>query len=118
MKAVEKQVGQLQKGLEVAQSGLADMQRALAQTQTGLAEMHRSVGHVHQVMIATNERIDTGERRFDNFVCRFDEVTEMLVTHDTDQLQRVTAVELEQARLQQEMDEARARIESLEKKAG
>lgn len=61
-------------------------------------------------------------RRFDTFLVRFNEVSEMLITHDTEQLQRVAAVERENDALKADFTEKwqdiARRVEALEKKAG
>lgn len=87
--------------LRATREAMSGVLEGLAQTQKGLAQ--------------TQESVETQTRRFDNFIARFDEVVEMLITTDTDQLQRVTAVE---QRLDKELARVWQRIEALEKKAG
>ncbi len=84
----------------------------------------RAVQAENKTMVAEQKKIqaamERADRRFDTFLARFDEVTEMLVDHDTDQLQRVTAVESAQAALKEQVQsklaELEQRVDALEKK--
>ncbi|MCA9793145.1 MAG: hypothetical protein KC910_15155 [Candidatus Eremiobacteraeota bacterium] len=108
---VEHGLAGVQKGLAVVEKGLAETQQGLAETQQGLAEANRG--------ISTNRQNQhDSSRRFDNFLARFDEVTEMLIESDTDHLRRVTAVERSQDQLQSEIAEVKGRLDDLEQKAG
>ncbi|MBI3925839.1 MAG: hypothetical protein HY319_09890 [Armatimonadetes bacterium] len=96
-------VQELRQELKAAQEGLKATQEGLKATQEGLK--------------ATQEGLASADRRFSNFVGRFDEVAEMLIEHDTGQLRRVAAVERENAELRQKVEEAFRRIDALEKRA-
>ena len=104
-------LGDVEHGLAGVQKGLAVVEKGLAETQQGLAEANRG--------ISTNRQNQhDSSRRFDNFLARFDEVTEMLIESDTDHLRRVTAVERSQDQLQSEIAEVKGRLDDLEQKAG
>ncbi|MHB2021144.1 MAG: hypothetical protein ACYCW6_29770 [Candidatus Xenobia bacterium] len=71
------------------------LQMDMAQLKSTLAETREALGNV--------------ERTFDNFTSRFNEVAEMLITHDTEPLKR-------QAAMEALVYELRDRVEKLEKR--
>lgn len=83
-----------------------------------LGEMREDLRAVHAEQRGIRERMEVAESRFSTFVSRFDEVAEMLITHDTEQLQRVVAVENENAAMRQQWQDLARRLEALEKRAG
>jgi len=99
-----------------------EMRQDLGAVKERLGAVEDRLGVAETAIREAREAIQAGTRTFSTFLVRFDEVSEMLVQHDTEQLQRVASVERENAALkehwQERWAEISARVEALEKKAG
>ena len=67
-----------------------ELRLELSATNQGLRQTQEALRQTQEAVQQTQEGLETANRRFGNFLLRFEEVAEMLITHDTEQLQRVT----------------------------
>jgi len=94
-----------------------DLRRSVEELKRELAGVKTDLHAVNTLQKQTAEATERLTSRFDLFLDRFQEASEMWVQHDTDQLQRVTAVENENAALKEEWRDLTRRVEALEKKS-
>lgn len=88
--------------------GLKGSLRGVYERMDKLEDLQRKTA---ELAVATADQTSDVKRHFETFLVRFEEAMEMLVRHDTEQLQRTSTVE-------RQYDELRSRVEALEKKAG
>lgn len=100
---LRRMVKEMREDLREVRQRLGASERRLERVETALTGMSTTVGEVR------GDFADAG-RRFDNFLSRFDEAMEMVVQHDTDQLQR-------NARLEDDLADVKRRVEALERRS-
>jgi len=107
----------LRKAVQELQSAMEEVRGELQDLRGIQNVITRQMGEVKDQSAAAEGKIGSVSDRFQGFREKFNEVSEMLITHDTDQLQRVTAVENENAGLKQTVVDLVRRVEALEKRA-
>lgn len=115
---LKKTFDEMRVAVQAARTGLERVETLQRKTADEISAMKERMGTVEGLQRQTAEGTSDVKRHFDTFLVRFEETTEMLITHDTEQLQRVARVEQANDVLRQEWADLRSRVEALEKRAG